>query len=329
MSHTHVPADRRDRPVSTEASVHSRLAAPQRGRGRWLFDNKILPWLLLLPALITIFGLVLYPVIQAVWLSFHSASIEWLRDGTKDFVALDNYIRIFTEPLFRRVIITTAVFGIACVIATMVVGLLVALLLNQPFVGRRVVAVIALVPWAIAGVAAGRIWQWLFEARYGVVNHLLSLIPGVDMVGFAWFNARWSAFLAIGIVVIWQSYPFVAVALLAGFQSISPEVMEAARVDGAGPWQRLRHITLPILRPLVMVLIIISTIWDFKIFDQVFVMTGGGPARSTEVIAITTIAEGFGRRQFGLGAALAMTLFVILMAITVVYIRMIRDEEGA
>jgi N,N'-diacetylchitobiose transport system permease protein len=192
-----------------------------------------------------------------------------------------------------------------------------------------VVAVILLLPWAVPAVAAGTIWEWLFDARYGLVNTFLSYLPGVDMIGFAWFNNRWTAFLAIGIVVIWQSYPFVAVALLAGFQAISPEVIEAAKCDGASAWQRLRLITLPILRPLIMVLVIISTIWDFKIFDQVFVMTGGGPARSTEVISITTIAEGFGRHEFGLGSALAVTLFVVLAAITIVYIRMMREEEVA
>jgi N,N'-diacetylchitobiose transport system permease protein len=293
---------------------------------RGLFDNRILPWLLLLPALVTIFALVLYPLVQTFWLSFHEAGIPWLRDGTKEFVSLDNYTEIFGDELYRRVFVTTAVFGIACVVATMVVGLLVALLLNQRFKGRTVVAVIALLPWAVPAVAAGTVWEWLFDARVGLVNHLLSYLPGVDMIGFAWFNNRWTAFLAIGIVVVWQSYPFVAVSLLAGFQTIPPEVLEAAKVDGASAWQRLRLVTLPILWPLVMVLVIISTIWDFKIFDQVFVMTGGGPARSTEVIAITTVAEGFGRRDFGLGAALAVSLFLVLAAITVIYARMIREE---
>jgi N,N'-diacetylchitobiose transport system permease protein len=296
---------------------------------RGLFDNKILPWLLLVPALVTIFALVLYPLAQTFWLSLHEAGIPWLRDGTKEFVALENYTEIFTDDLYRRVFLTTAFFGSACVIGTMVVGLLVALLLNQRFKGRTVVAVIALLPWAVPAVAAGTVWEWLFDARAGLVNHLLSYLPGVDMIGFAWFNARWSALLAIGIVVVWQSYPFVAVSLLAGFQAIQPEILEAAKVDGANAWQRLRLVTLPILWPLVMVLVIISTIWDFKIFDQVFVMTGGGPARSTEVIAITTVAEGFGRRDFGLGAALAVTLFLVLAAITLVYVRMIREEETA
>ena len=312
--------------TSTDSVVGTRWRARS---GRSLFDNTILPWLLLLPALVVIFALVLYPLVETFWLSFHEAGIPWLRDGTKEFVALDNYTEIFTDDLYRQVFVTTAVFGIACVIGTMVLGLLVALLLNQPFKGRTVVGVITLLPWAVPAVAAGTVWEWLFDARSGLVNHLLSYLPGVDMTGFAWFNDRWTALLAIGIVVVWQSYPFVALSLLAGFQSISPEVLEAAKVDGANAWQRLRLVTLPILWPLVMVLVIISTIWDFKIFDQVFVMTGGGPARSTEVIAITTVAEGFGRREFGLGAALAVTLFLVLALITLFYVRMIREEEVA
>jgi N,N'-diacetylchitobiose transport system permease protein len=306
------------------------LEARQEERSlRGLFDNRILPWLLLLPAFVTIFALVLYPLVETFWLSFHDAGIPWLRDGTKEFVALENYTEIFTDELYRRVFVTTAVFGIACVLGTMVVGLLVALLLNQRFKGRSVVAVVTLLPWAVPAVAAGTVWEWMFDARAGLVNHLLSYLPGVDLIGFAWFNDRWSAFLAIGIVVVWQSYPFVAVSLLAGFQAVPHEVLEAAKVDGANAWQRLRLITLPILWPLVMVLVIISTIWDFKIFDQVFVMTGGGPARSTEVVAITTVAEGFGRRDFGLGAALAVTLFLVLAAITYVYVLMIREEATA
>jgi N,N'-diacetylchitobiose transport system permease protein len=327
MVKTRSPVAARDLEVPAAAGAGNR-AAPSRGRRRRLFDNKVLPWLLLVPALITIFGLVIFPLFQTFWLSFQKAGIPWLRDGTTEFIGLENYSKIITDPLFRRVLITTGVFGIASVIGTMVVGLLVALLLNQRFRGRGVVAVISLLPWAVPAVAAGTIWQWLFDARYGLINYLLSWLPGVDMIGFAWFNNRWTAFLAIGIVVVWQSYPFVAVSLLAGLQTINPEVIEAAKLDGANAWQRLRYITLPILKPLIIVLIVISTIWDFKIFDQVFVMTGGGPARSTEVIAITTIAEGFGRREFGLGAALAVTLFLILAVITFVYIRMIREDEA-
>jgi N,N'-diacetylchitobiose transport system permease protein len=147
--------------------------------------------------------------------------------------------------------------------------------------------------------------------------------------GFAWLNSALSAFVAIWVVIVWQSFPFVALSLLAGLQSIPPEVIEAAKLDGATAAQRLRLVILPMLKPLILVLVVISTIWDFKIFDQVYVMTGGGPAQSTEVIAIATWREAFTQLDFGLGSALAMTLFVVLALVTAFYVRLIREEELA
>ena len=128
-------------------------------------------------------------------------------------------------------------------------------------------------------------------------------------------------------MVVWQSFPFIALAMLAGLQSLSGEVLEAAKVDGAGPWQLLRLIILPMLKPLILVLIVISTIWDFKIFDQVFVMTGGGPARATELVAITTWREAFTQHDFGLASALAMSLFVVIGVVILAYLWLIRDDE--
>ena len=140
----------------------------------------------------------------------------------------------------------------------------------------------------------------MFDDQYGLVNWTLSHL-GHDFIGFSWFNDRWPAFIAVGVVVVWQSFPFVALSLLAGLQSIPPEVKEAARMDGAGPLQMLRHVTLPMLRPLILTLVVVSTIWDFKIFDQVYVMTGGGPYRSTELVAITVWREAFARLHLGIG----------------------------
>src|SRR5581483_11465984 len=175
------------------------LAAPVGSR----FDRRVLPWLLLTPALLVVFGLVVYPVGRTVWLSFRSAGLPYLASGQSRFVGLDNYRRLLTDAHLREVFVTTAVFGFACVAATMAVGLAVALLLNQPFRGRGLLGVLVLLPWAVPRVA---------------------------------------------VVVVWQSFPFIALSLLAGLQSIPPEVKEAARMDGAGPLQMLRHVTLPMLR---------------------------------------------------------------------------------
>jgi N,N'-diacetylchitobiose transport system permease protein len=292
------------------------------------FDRKILPWLLLAPALLVVFGLVVYPVGRTVWLSFRSAGLPYLASGRSRFVGLDNYRQLFTDAHLREVFLTTAVFGFACVAATMAAGLAVALLLDQKFKGRALLGVLVLLPWAVPRVAAGVVWRWMFDDQYGLVNWALAH-AWPRFAGYSWFNSRLSAFAAIGIVVVWQSFPFIALSLLAGLQSIPPEVREAARIDGAGPWQQLRHVTLPMLRPLLLTLVVISTIWNFKIFDQVYVMTGGGPFRSTEVATVTVWREAFARLHLGTASAMAVALFAVLVAMTAVYARVARPAGEA
>jgi N,N'-diacetylchitobiose transport system permease protein len=292
--------------------------------GSTRFENRVLPWLLVAPAAVVVFGLVLYPLARTVWLSFRAAGLSFLVSGRSRFVGLDNYADLVGDPHLRRVLLTTIGFGLACVAATLAVGLAVALLLDQRFRGRALLAVLVLLPWAVPRVAAGTVWRWLFDDQFGLINWAL---PGFD--GHAWFNSRGWAFLAVGVVVVWQAFPFVALALLAGLQAIPPEVKEAARVDGAGPWHQLFYVTLPLLRPLLLTLVVVETIWDFKVFDQVFVMTnGGGPARSTEVAAIT-VYRAIARRQLGSAAAMAVALFLVLLALTLVYTRLAREEVRA
>lgn len=295
---------------------------------RRLFDDRVLPFLLILPAVVLIAGLIGYPVIRTAWLSLNDASgLRALTEGEMTFVGLGNYFEIFADPNLRRSAITTIVFGLVCVAGTMVVGIAVALLLNRQFRGRGLLAILVLLPWAIPHIAASYVWQWLFNDQYGVLNWALVTIGMDNFDGFAWFNHWLPAFTVIGIVVVWQSFPFVSIALLAGLQTVSKDVMEAATLDGVTAWQRTRLVTLPMLKPLLLVLVVISTIWDFKVFDQIYVLTGGGPARQTEVLTISTYIEAFTQAEYGRGSALAMVLFLILLAITIVYIKLVKDEE--
>lgn len=302
-----------------------RSAARRRWRRR--FERHLLPALFLLPAALFIFGLTVWPVLRALQLSFTDADLAMFMTGEFSYLGLANYIEVLTDPHLRRVFITTAVFGLACVLGTMVLGIAVALLLNRVTRGRGVFSILVLLPWAVPHVASAVVWRWIFHDQYGLANWALTRVGLETFGGFPWFNDRYTAFTAIGVVVIWNSFPFVALCLLAGLQSVSSEVLDAARVDGAGPWQRLRHITLPMLKPLILVLVVISTIWNFKIFDHVFVMTEGGPARQTELVAVTTWREAFTQHDFGLASALAMALFVILAVITLLYLWVIREEE--
>jgi ABC-type sugar transport system permease subunit len=302
-----------------------RLAA-RPGRRR-LFELRVLPWLLVAPAVVVVFGLLLYPVGRVVWLSFHEAGLGYLANGERTFTGLGNYRRLAADPQLRRIFATTAAFGLSCVVATMAMGLAVAALLNRRFRGRALVGALVLLPWAIPRISAGILWRWMFHDQYGAVNWALAGLGAQGFQGFPWFNERLPAFFAIGVVVVWQSFPFVALSLLAGFNSIPKEVAEAARVDGATELQRLRHVTLPMLRPLILVLVVMSTIWDFKIFDQVYVMTEGGPARSTEVLGISVWREGFARLQFGDAATIAVSMFAVLAVVTALYVRMVRAED--
>jgi N,N'-diacetylchitobiose transport system permease protein len=288
---------------------------------RRTFDDKLLPVLLVAPAVVVIAGLVGYPVFRTVWLSLTDADgLRALTEGEMSFIGLDNYRRIFEDPVLRRSALVTVAFGLACVAATMVVGIAVALLLNRRFKGRAVLAVLVLLPWAIPHVAASYVWDWIFHDQYGILNW------AVGLEGFAWTNRATTAFLVIGLVVVWQSFPFVSVALLGGLQTIPGEVIDAARVDGAGGWQLVWRIRLPMLKPLLLVLVVISTIWDFKVFDQVFVITEGGPARQTEVLAVSVWREAIAQLHIGLGSALAIVLFLILFVFTVLYVRLAREE---
>jgi N,N'-diacetylchitobiose transport system permease protein len=312
------------------SSAAAPTAPPPAARSwRRIFDDRLLPLLLIAPALLFILGLIGYPVIRTAWLSFTDASgIRALTEGEMNFIGLGNYIEIFSDPILRRSAITTIVFGLACVVGTMVIGIAVALLLNYPFRGRKVLGVLVLLPWAIPNIAASFVWRWLFDGQYGIVNWTLTSLGLSGFDRFSWFTQWYTAFAVVGIVVIWQSFPFVTIALLAGLQTIPSDVIEAAKLDGTSPWQRLRMVILPMLKPLLLVLVVISTIWDFKMFDQVWVLTGGGPARRTEVLSVSTYIEGITQREWGMGSALAMVLFVMLIVITIVYIKMIREEEG-
>lgn len=286
--------------------------------------QRSLPYLLLTPALICLLMLTIFPLLRTFWLSFHKMNLLFL-GRAPEYVGLANYTRLFKDEFFWFVVGNTAVFTMICVALTMVVGFAVGSLLNRPFKGRAILGVAVLLPWVMPKVAASIVWKWIFDDQYGVMNHLLSL-AGLNFKGFSWFTSAPVAFSVIILLVVWQSFPFIALSIVAGLQSIDPSLHEAAQVDGASGWQRLRYITLPLIRNLLVILTILSTVWDFKIFDQIFVMTEGGPAQSTFVMGIHAWMTAFGEMQMGQASAIAMVMFVILAAVTGVYLLVTREE---
>ena len=289
--------------------------------------NKLtLPVLMLLPALIIIAGLVGYPLVRTIYLSFTDTGLGELIYGGSTWVGLENFKEVFADDRLRVALVNTVVFGTVCVIGTMTFGFAVALLLNQRLKGNLFFGIAVLLPWAVPAIAASAIFKWLFDSRYGFVNWALVNIGFDRFEDYAWFAGRFSAYVAIFVTVVWQSFPFIALSLLAGLQTIPKETLHAAAIDGAGPWARFRLVTVPLLRPIIAVLVVFSTIWDFKIFDQIYVMAAGVPDRAADTAAVAAYREGFALSHYGLGSAVAVVLFLILLAFSLLYVRLIGKE---
>jgi N,N'-diacetylchitobiose transport system permease protein len=317
--------------VSTGSAAVSagRAARAPRPRGmlvRRAVARLTLPVLMLLPAMVIIVGLVGYPLVRTVYLSFTDTDLGNLIYGGSDWVGLSNFKEVFTDEHLRTSLVNTVVFGTACVIGTMVFGFAVALLLNERLKGNLLFSIAVLLPWAVPAIAAAAIWKWLFDPRYGFVNWALVNLGFDSFQDYAWFASRFSAYVAIFITVCWQSFPFIALSLLAGLQTLPQETLQAASVDGANSWQRFRLVTLPLLRPIIAVLVVFSTIWDFKIFDQIYVMAAGVPDRSADTAAVAAYREGFALSHYGLGSAVAVVLFLILLVFSILYVRLIGKE---
>ena len=309
-------------------STATLTAARPRGHraARAAVARLTLPVLLLLPAVVIIVGLVGYPLARTLYLSVTDTDLGGLIYGGANYVGLENFKEVFVDDRLRIALVNTVVLGTACVAGTMVLGFAVALLLNQKLKGNLLFSIAVLLPWAVPGIAASAIWKWLFDSRYGFVNWALTNLGLESFEGYAWFASRSSAYVAIFVTVVWQSFPFIALSLLAGLQTIPKETLQAAAVDGASAFQRFRLVTLPLLRPIIAVLVVFSTIWDFKIFDQIYVMAYGVPDRAADTAAVAAYREGFALGHYGLASAVAVVLFLILLGCSIAYVRLIGKE---
>jgi N,N'-diacetylchitobiose transport system permease protein len=315
--------------TSGQAVAAGRMRAPRPSAAERLTraaSKLTLPVILLLPAMTIIVGLIGYPLVKTVWLSFTDTRLGDLINGTSTWVGLENYKEVFTDEQLRTSLINTVVFGSACVIGTMALGMAVALLLNQRLRFNWFFSLAVLLPWAVPALAASSIFKWLFDDRYGFVNWALVNLGFHHFQDYAWFADRNSAYVAMFVVVVWQSFPFIALSLLAGLQTVPKDTLDAASVDGANAVQRFWLVTLPLMRPIIAVLVIFSTIWDFKIFDQVYVLAQGVPDRAADTAAVTGYREAFALGHFGTGAAIAVVLFCVLLAFSIVYVRLIGKE---
>lgn len=286
--------------------------------------ERRLGWMMLAPAFILLVGVVLYPVVVAVVTSFHFNHLTQPWMGTP-FVGFDNYIRAFSDDRFWHATFNTLIYIVVTVPGAVVVGLGLALLANQPFRIKWPVRLGLLLPWALPLVFAGLIFRWFFEFNVGLVNNIIQWFGGSPL---PWLTDPFLAFIGICLAIIWKSSSFVALILLAGLQTIPKSLYEAAEIDGASRWQQFWEITLPMLRPAIVVALIFRTITAIQTFDIPYAMTGGGPGNATESLAMYIHKTTIDFLDLGYGSALAILMFIVSAVVTSVYLRHTRRNPG-
>lgn len=280
----------------------------------WLRALGSKPAAFLAPAAFVLAGVTVFPILYVSWLSLQRHS---LLAEEASFVGLANFARLLADARFWNALGNTIYFTAVSVVLELILGLVFALLLARPFIGRGAMRAVALLPWAIPTVVAARMWEWMYNGDFGVINYLLG--TEVNWLG----NPFWAMHAAIAMDV-WKSTPFVALLLLAGRLVIAPDLYQAARLDGVGAWKLFRHITLPLLWPLILVVLIFRTIDAFRVFDAIYVLTGGGPANTTETLSIYAYKVLFQTLEFGYGSTLAVAVFLCVALITAAYVWLLR-----
>ena len=303
---------------------------PVLRRRAWMRSN-LLPYALISPSLAVIGGILAFPLGMLVWLSLQHYGLRELIQHQGQWVGLDNYRAIVADSLFRQVVIRSLLFTIACVALTVIISTLVALLLLRVRQAVRVLVMSALVfVWATPVIVTVDIWQWMFDYEFGVINYLLTQLHLGSFIHHNWFDNPVQGLGVLVLVVVWGAIPFVTITLFAGLLQVQSDIVDAARVDGAGAWQRFWFVTAPILRPVFLVVISLSTIWDFSVFIQIYVMLNQRPSADYFTMGIYSFRESFGVAQYGFGAAIAVVMVVILVIVTLFYVReTIRQAEIA
>ena len=275
-----------------------------------------------LPTLFVVFSLIIYPLCYGIFISTQRTNLisEW------KFVGLKYYKSLLTDPDFLGSIKISLTFAFFVVLGNFLVGLLLAVILNQNIRFNNVFKVILMLPWLLPEVVVALIWKWLFNPTYGLINFILNNL-GLINSDVSWFDSSASAMAGVIFIAIWKGYPIVMIMMLAGMKNIPKERYEAAAIDGATRLQQFRHITLPGLKPIIVVTCILETAWWFKHFTIVWLMTNGGPAGATRVVSIDIYQQAFGNFEFGKAAAESVIILMILLGTSYFYSKVLRDEN--
>ncbi|AZH82148.1 sugar ABC transporter permease [Plantibacter sp. PA-3-X8] len=276
-------------------------------------------FVLVLPGLALLVAVVAYPLLTALVTAFFKQSL--VVPG-REFVGLQNIIDVLQGD-FLKLLGQTMVFTLGTTIAPFIIGFALALALNTRIRGAKMLRGLMLIPWLVPGVVVSFLWMWIFNANYGVANAVLGLF-GVDAQ--AWLAQPQTAMFAVIVAKTWQSFPWIMVMLLAGLQTVPQELHEAAEMDGAGTIRRFFSITVPQLKGIIGLVLLLEFIWNFQHFDIIYVLTGGGPAGSTQTFATAVYETAFRGFDLGHAGALGLLWLILLMALVVVYVRF--SEKG-
>lgn len=308
----------------TDISKASLSEKTQPRSFRSIFKKDVwLAYLFLLPAVALLLIFIAYPIVQTLWLSLFKVNEFGQTEG---FQGLDNYFNLLTSSRFQGAFLNTIIWTVSAVSLTLVISLFLAVVLNTKFPGRTIARAIVLLPWAASLPISTIVWNWIVNPDRGSLNHLLQTL-GILNGRFDWLGQVFTAFVIMIWVAIWVSIPFTTVTLLAGLTNIPTDLYEAAAIDGAKPWNSFRFVTLPLLRPVIAVVVVINVIYVFNSFPIVWIMTEGGPAYKTDLLVTYLYKVGFRSQQMGQADAVSVIIFLLLLIFSCIYTALTWKKE--
>ncbi len=288
-------------------------------------SEQLLGVVLLLPTVLLIAAVVLYPMISTMWLAFFDESLLRPNDPSR-FVGLENFARLVRDSQFWKVVLNSAVLTVGAVAGELIIGMIIALTMNASYRGRGLFRTLNILPWVIPSFVTAFVWIWLLHPQFGPVNALLLWLHVVSEP-IAWLSNGVTAMMSLIAVFIWKGLPWTFLVLLAGLQTIPEHLYEAAKVDGASAWQMFRHVTVPALRNIIVIVLVLRTIWTFNSFDMVYLLTGGGPARATLTLPMRVFTSGFSEYNIGMSSAIAAFMVVLVVILSLLMLRIGWGED--
>ncbi len=266
-------------------------------------------------------------MISTMWLAFFKESLLRPNDPA-EFIGLDNFRRLVTDGAFWKVVINSVVLTAGAVAGEVIIGMIIALAVNASYRGRGLFRTLNILPWVIPSFVTAFVWVWLLHPQFGPINAFLQLLHIINEP-IAWLSEGVTAMISLIAVYVWKGLPWTFLVLLAGLQTIPEDWYEAAKVDGASAWQMFRHITVPALRYVLVIVLVLRTIWTFNSFDMVYLLTGGGPARATLTLPMQVYTAGFREYNVGMSSAIAAVMVVLVVLLSLLMLRVGWVEEEA